>query len=279
MRVLRLTSLTFAVGLLCTLGNLHCNSGAKEQAPIQAPSGLSYSSSTGSFTVGVAIPPMLPSLLGGAPNSFAVLPALPAGLSLSPTLGTITGTPTLATPTATYTVTAANSTGNASATLTLTVNDPAPTGLTYATSTAVYTVGQAISANAPTLAGGAAGSFTVAPPLPAGLSLDAASGSITGTPTAVTATASYTVTAQSATGAITATLTLTVKDAAPTGLTYATSTAVYTVGVAIPANAPTHTGGAVGSYTVAPALPAGLSLNAATGSITGTPTAATATAS
>jgi hypothetical protein len=44
----------------------------------------------------------------------------------------------------------------------------------------------------------------------------------------------------------------------PTALTYTTSTAVYTKGVAITANSPTSSGGAVTSYSVNPPLPAGL---------------------
>ena len=63
----------------------------------------------------------------------------------------------------------------------------------------------------------------------------------------------------------------------PTALTYTTGTAVYTVGVVITANNPTSTGGAVASYSVSPALPAGLSLSTSTGIISGTPTAAAAT--
>src|ERR1035438_4137329 len=65
----------------------------------------------------------------------------------------------------------------------------------------------------------------------------------------------------------------------PSALSYATATAVYTQETPITANAPTSSGGAVTLYTVSPALPAGLTLSANTGVISGTPTAATATAS
>lgn len=50
-----------------------------------------------------------------------------------------------------------------------------------------------------------------------------------------------------------------------------------TVGTAVILNPPAHTEGS--SYTVSPALPAGLTLNSATGVISGTPTAAAASAS
>jgi polyhydroxybutyrate depolymerase len=62
----------------------------------------------------------------------------------------------------------------------------------------------------------------------------------------------------------------------PSGLSYA-SPQTYTVGTAITALAPTVTG-VVTSYAVS-SLPAGLSLNTTSGQITGTPTAAAATAS
>ena len=67
-------------------------------------------------------------------------------------------------------------------------------------------------------------SYTVSPALPAGLSLSASTGIISGTPTAVTATASYTVTASNSAGSTTASLTITVNIAAPAGLSYTTGT-------------------------------------------------------
>src|ERR1019366_5496243 len=75
-----------------------------------------------------------------------------------------------------------------------------PAGLSYTTGTVVYTVGTPITANSPTSTGGAVTSYSVSPKLPAGLSLDDSTGIISGTPTAVTATAGYTVTASNATG-------------------------------------------------------------------------------
>jgi len=57
----------------------------------------------------------------------------------------------------------------------------------------------------------------------------------------------------------------------PSGLAYAANPAVYTKGSAISPNTPTSSGGAVASYSVSPALPAGLTLDASTGVISGTP--------
>ena len=65
---------------------------------------------------------------------------------------------------------------------------------------------------------------------------------------------------------------------APSALNYTTSTAIYTKGAPIAANIPTSSGGEVASYSVSPALPAGLSQSTSTGVISGTPTAVTPTA-
>ena len=93
--------------------------------------------------------------------------------------------------------------------------------------------------------------------------------------TAVTSTASYTVTATNSGGSTTTSVSITVNDAAPMSLAYLSNPATYTQGTAIPNNTPTNSGGAVVSYSVLPALPAGLTLNPVTGVISGTPTAVT----
>ncbi len=64
--------------------------------------------------------------------------------------------------------------------------------------------------------------------------------------------------------------------AVTTSLTYSENPAVYTVGISIPNNSPSGLGLAGVSYSVSPALPAGLSIDTTTGVISGAPTATSA---
>jgi hypothetical protein len=84
------------------------------------PSGLSYTPSSASGTVGTAIGSLTPTVTGTV-TSYSVSPALPAGLFISPSTGVISGTPTTVSASASYTVTATNGTGSTTATVTIEV--------------------------------------------------------------------------------------------------------------------------------------------------------------
>ena len=148
----------------------------------------------------------------------------------------------------------------------------APSSFSYLHQVPVYTLGSAIVANLPSSSGGPVLSYTVYPALPTGLVLDPLTGAITGTPTVISPTASYTITATNNAGSAIQVLAITVNDVAPAALTYGSPNPTYTVGVPISDNVPVTIGGAVVSYTVNPALPLGLVLNPMTGVISGTPT-------
>ena len=119
----------------------------------------------------------------------------------------------------------------------------------------------------------AGATHSVDPPLPAGLELDPATGTISGTPTAASAMQAYFVSIMSAgTEVAMATVFITVlAPAPPSDLTYSENPARYVVDSTITANRPMFIG-AIDDFTVSPALPAGLSLDATSGFITGRPT-------
>ncbi|MCB1624996.1 MAG: putative Ig domain-containing protein, partial [Pseudomonadales bacterium] len=77
----------------------------------------------------------------------------------------------------------------------------APSGLSFA-GPQTYTVGAPIAPLNPTVTGSVT-SYSVSPALPAGLVLNIASGQISGTPTAITATADYVIRAQNSIGSTT----------------------------------------------------------------------------
>jgi hypothetical protein len=175
------------------------------------PSALTYSANPVAYSRGTAIANNTPSSGGSGVVAYSVAPALPAGLSLNPNTGVISGTPTAVTAAASYTVTATNAAGSITAALSLTVNEAAPTALTYSANPAVYPVGTAIANNTPSSGGGAVAAYSVAPAPPAGLSLNTVNGIISGTPTARAAAANYTVTSTNTGGSATVSLNLTVE--------------------------------------------------------------------
>jgi glucose/arabinose dehydrogenase len=84
---------------------------------------------------------------------------------------------------------------------------PAPSGLSYETSPALYRLGVAAVDNDPTVTGTVT-TWGIAPALPAGLTLDPVTGTIGGLPTAEAAAADYVITASNAGGQTQTTLSL-----------------------------------------------------------------------
>jgi hypothetical protein len=178
---------------------------------VAAPSNLTYPSPQ-VFTVGQAITPVAPTVTGTV-SSYAVNPALPAGLTLDTTSGAISGTPTAPAAQTKYTVTASNSGGSATADVMVTINDaPAkPAAITYPSATVVLATNQPINDSLVPVVDpsvGAIASWSISPALPAGLSFN--DGHISGTPTADSAATAYTITATNAGGQYTFVMTLSV---------------------------------------------------------------------
>lgn len=169
-----------------------------------------------STAVGIAIhlsPPTLNKIDGVqvVATGFGVSPALPAGLTLSPSTGVVSGAATGALSPTVFTVTATAAQGSADASFTLRVTatpPAAPMNLSYANNTtgnpANLVVGHDYtnSGLAP-FVDGTDLVFTVIPALPAGLSLNPTSGVISGIPTAIAPLTGYAVTASNAGGSTT----------------------------------------------------------------------------
>jgi hypothetical protein len=135
---------------------------------------------------------------------------LPTGLSVNTSTGIISGTPTVASPQATYTVTATNSFGTSTAAIVITVNySGSKPAISYIASQ-TFTVGTAITVVIPTNTGSQVSSYSIAPNLPLGLTLDPATGIISGTPTVSLPQTTYTVTATNTYGVGTTTISIAV---------------------------------------------------------------------
>ena len=213
--------------------------------------------------------PIVASDSGGSALTYSAT-GLPAGLSINAGTGTISGTPTTAGSNS-VTVTATDNSGATGSatfswTVTNTVSVTSPGNQSSASGTAITPLPIVASDS-----GGSALTYS-ATGLPAGLSINAGTGTISGTPTTAGSN-SVTVTAtdnSGATGSATFswTVTNTVSVTSPGNQSSASGTAITPLPIVA-----SDSGGSALTYS-ATGLPAGLSINAGTGTISGTPTTA-----
>ncbi len=205
---------------------------------------------------------------GTGPFTYSVTSgSLPAGLTLNPTTGSLSGMPTGTGSSFTVTVTDATGTTSSRA-YTVPVNaDPTLPATTLGSADN----GAPVDVTVPV--SGGSGPFTYSVTggsLPPGLTLGSSTGTITGTPTA-TGSATFTVKATDADGATTTQSYTMPVNAAPV----VTTASMPAVDTGAPYNVTVTGSGGTGTYTYSVtggSLPAGLTLNPTTGAITGTPT-------
>jgi Putative Ig domain len=162
----------------------------------------------------VPIAPISPLNATGLTNFTLEFPMqpLPTGLSLNPTTGVISGTPTSNGYGGTYTIEASATGGKgASATVTLNVSPVAANAISYGASAITYTANVPGRTLTPQTAGEAITGWAISPQLPAGLTFNASSGVISGTPTAASAATTYTVSAKNAAGPLSVSFTIQVQ--------------------------------------------------------------------
>ncbi len=231
----------------------------------------------GKATVGTPYAATLRATGGTAPYTYAITTgALPAGLTLNPTTGVVSGTPTTA-GTYTFTSTVTDSKGNTDFVVCTIVVIAVPPDLECGTCAAgKATVGTPYSAMLSVVGGTAPFTFSIiGGSLPPGLTLNTSTGAITGTPTTA---GYYTITAKvvDAAGKWDTSVCPIVVVNSPVNLDCGPCSAGKAY-VGTPYNATMPVTGAKSPYTfsiVSGKLPAGLTLNTSTGVISGTPTTA-----
>ena len=203
---------TYNFNLTLANGVLGCSSSALPftlTVAVAPPANLSYTTPNVYTVGGGSIAPLNPSSTGGPITQYTIGPSLPAGLTIDPTTGIISGTPSAVSSQTSYTVTGTNASGTVTATVVITVNVAPPASLSYNTPN-IYTTGTTITPLNPSSTGGPITQYTIGPSLPAGLTIDPTTGIISGTPSAVSSQTSYTVTGTNASGTVTATVVITV---------------------------------------------------------------------
>ena len=197
--------------------------------------------------------------------------ALPAGLTLDAGTGAVSGTPS-AVGRSTVTLRVTDVDGRtATAATTISVVDPMVLAATN--SDAVATVGQSFSRGLAVVGGQSPYAFALATgSIPPGLSLDAKTGTIAGTPSQVGTFGNLSILVTDAEGRTAATGAFVI-DVRPALVFAGIPSSVATVGTGYDSSAVATGGDLPYAYSLAAgALPARLSLDSATGRITGTPT-------
>jgi hypothetical protein len=241
---------------------------------VVSPPAITLACAGGTAQVGVPYNSALVATGGTPPYTFSIISgSLPPGLTLNASTGAITGTPTTA-GTFNFTAQVVDSTGSKAGTATANcsiVVSPPPITLACAGGTAQ--VGVPYSSALVATGGVAPYTFSIiSGSLPPGLTLNASTGAITGTPTTA-GTFNFTAQVVDSTGSKAGTATANCSIVvSPPNLTLTCSTNVGQVGSPYSSGV-TATGGTA-PYTFAVingSLPPGLTLNASTGAITGTP--------
>ena len=191
---------------------------------------------------------------------------LPSGLTLNPSTGSITGIPSQSTPLASLVIRAQNAVGSDIFTISFRVVTP-PSALSYPQSSYTIPTGSYFAVS-PAYDGDTCVFSIHSGTLPTGITLDTNTGSIQGTPTESTIV-TLNIMAQNEGGSISTTLSVTVM-VPPSSLNYPQTSYIISMD-SVFSIIPEYIGESVTFAVLSGVLPDGLSLNANTGTILGTP--------
>jgi hypothetical protein len=249
-------------------------------AAVSAPN-ISITGSPVTAYVGESITSYAISNSGGIADSYTISVSSPSslpyssigGLQFDAGTGLISGTPTGPLTAETFTVTAVNTSGNSSATFSITIRDVLSTSQDSATVT--LTKNRAATSFRPVSATGGHLPYTYSvTTLPAGLTINPATGFISGTPTETWTATIETVTVTDS-NSVTSERTFTLTVNPPVATSVDTATVILTKDATMSPTKPVSATGGTSplTYAITPTLPSGLSFSTSTGQITGTPIA------
>ena len=267
-----------------TLGIAGCGGGgAADLAPAFEQAGIADKSYVQNRAIDSET---LPAASGGdGALTYAITPQLPAGLTFDPATRRLAGTPAIALPATLYTYSATDSdaTGPDSAALSFTITvaaDLVPVFEQAGIADKSYVQNRAIGSETLPAASGGDGALTYAitPQLPAGITFDAATRRLSGAPAAPQPPVLYTyiATDSDATGLDSAALSFTItvaQDLVPAFEQAGIADKSYVQNRAIDSETLPAAGGGDGTltYAITPQLPAGITFDAATRRLSGTP--------
>ena len=215
------------------------------------------------LTRGLGISTISPNYNGGAIDNWSIYPDLPTGLLFEN--GTISGTPTVNSTEVNYTVFANNSGGSATATISITINEPI-SSINYVPDERNETRTVSMTPWFPQVTGGIVETWEIYPDLPLGLTF--VDGVISGTPTVNSTRTNYTVWANNSGGSASTMINLTVVEPV-VQLSYSSYDLTLVRNVTMSPLIPQLTGGSAETWEVSPDLPNGI--NFTDGMIWGTP--------
>ena len=190
-----------------------------------APGDIAYSDISGSLQAPITptTPTFTNTSTSGSISTWEIDPSLPNGMNFGSNNGTIWGTPTVVVSGDVFTIWANNSVGSKSTTVTVTIDDLSVSAISYAFENFTLTYYHTMTATTPSTTGGTATSWSIHPSLPTGLSLDAATGEISGRPEVLQTTAvTYTVWANNSGGTFSDQINITINDHSPAPINYLT---------------------------------------------------------